>query len=81
MYVSTILKHIFFAIEPGLSAKPSGLHILGNSGYHFSRQRLKSIRCLLLHTVMYKCTNTHADTLFYRQANTAALQKHTHPQL
>lgn len=28
MYVSTILKHIFFAIEPGLSAKPSGLHIL-----------------------------------------------------
>lgn len=35
MYVSTILKHIFFAIEPGLSAKPSGHHILENSGCHF----------------------------------------------
>lgn len=27
-YVSTILKHIFFAIELGLPAAPSGLHIL-----------------------------------------------------
>lgn len=32
--VSTILKHIFFAIESGFSAAASCRHILYNSGHH-----------------------------------------------
>lgn len=57
MYVSTTLKHIFFAIELGLSAKLNGLHIVENSGYFFSKRRLcantridKQIHLLYTHT-------------------------------
>lgn len=84
MYVSTILKHIFFAIEPGLSAKPSGLHILEISGCHFSKQWLKSTLRFTSLIIMHECTNTHMDTHCCRQANALALHKthkHTHTTL